>query len=93
MFDMENCPFCTSKQTRVLRVQFTSKSAVECLVCGAYGPLSDSYNGAVVAWNERSEPISEDDSGCFVCGGTGEIKKITINGPEPELCGVCLGMN
>jgi Lar family restriction alleviation protein len=51
------CPFCTNRDVEVDTLGDESRQfyAVSCDDCKATGPLSNSYEGAVEAWNMRDK--------------------------------------
>ena len=53
------CPFCisTTPEFRVLS-RPAGQYAVGCIECGAWGPLADSRNEAIVRWNTRANITS-----------------------------------
>jgi hypothetical protein len=51
---INQCPFCGSRETHVIKSAFTPDWSVECLTCDAFGPSQDGANVAVKSWNEGS---------------------------------------
>jgi Lar family restriction alleviation protein len=56
------CPFCSSRDVAVETLGTENRPfyAVSCDDCEATGPLSDSYDGAIEAWNTRHAAKSGD---------------------------------
>jgi hypothetical protein len=55
MYSLFPCPFCGARSYGV--ISFDGQ-AIKCEACLAQGPHRDNYEGAVCAWNERSQGIS-----------------------------------
>ena len=47
MTDLLRCPFCGSKELMVAHIH------VDCLTCGARGPVKGTESKAIAAWNRR----------------------------------------
>jgi Lar family restriction alleviation protein len=55
MSDREDCPFCGSFVSSVEAARAPDEGfQVECAMCDACGPLADSQEEAVEAWNDRA---------------------------------------
>lgn len=50
----KTCPFCTCNCTSIEHAYANMHDTVwvECLACGARGPMSDSSKKAIKSWNE-----------------------------------------
>jgi len=66
---LANCPFCGADIVSKRRVTIDGAAmiAISCLSCGCIGPQffpdsNDAEGNAITLWNERKEPIKNDDS-------------------------------
>ena len=53
MAELKPCPWCLEKEDYVIFVK-NGWFAIECGSCYAHGPVSDTKQAAIDAWNKRS---------------------------------------
>lgn len=54
--ELKDCPFCGSKQTRM--IENILRSHVQCDTCGATGGANIAPDEALRRWNMRSDPLN-----------------------------------
>ncbi len=61
---IKNCPFCAARDAAVETIGSENRPffAVACNVCETTGPVAQSYDGAVEAWNTRRNSGMDGDA-------------------------------
>jgi len=83
------CPFCGSHDI-IKPLSQNDAPFVECLDCGAIGPLSENPGTPTQAWNRRAAPSVDvnGDQTCPFCGEPkGEVVEATKWSREWIICG------
>jgi Lar family restriction alleviation protein len=71
MMKLKPCPFCSDTHIRIVRTDFGNiEYQGQCLHCGATaGPLRETRDEAIKAWNARTSGGGEMNVYCPKCGG------------------------
>ena len=61
MIEILPCPFCGSKDIEIQPVFDDKGHCVHCFDCDSWGPVSDTIDNTIAAWNHRSKPTDVEE--------------------------------